>query len=401
MKSRLAKTALLLTVSAVVASAASAAGRETGSVVVRLVTDPSPPGVSWSYSGLGAPFRLGIGGTQRVVSMQAGSYRLLEAALDVGQARTLAAIVCSDPSGDTTVDLGGSAAAIALGAGETVTCTFTHRALGPRPAAEAVRLARRYAPLLRFATGERYRPLRLEDYLASSVLRAGSPPRGTISQSQPTLFSLPTQSAASYLDVRGAQPNANAAQYPVIEQQLDSTHPRPTIYWHLARQPATGRLAIEYWFFYLYNDFQDKHEADWEGATVFLENGTPIGVSYSQHQGRKWAIWSATSTSAGSPLVSVARGSHANYPVPGRYAIRVCWTLGGRHCALTKTHDDATSTGAKLAPSAYDLQPLGGAGFTGSWGSGNYILGVGLTKDRIGDPRRRSDYSDPFAVIPP
>jgi hypothetical protein len=35
--------------------------------------------------------------------------------------------------------------------------------IGPRPAADAVRLARRYAPLLRFATGEHYRPLRLED----------------------------------------------------------------------------------------------------------------------------------------------------------------------------------------------------------------------------------------------
>lgn len=370
--------------------------------MVRLVTDPSPPGVSWSYSGLGAPFRLGIGGTQRVVSgLQPGSYRLLEAAVGLGQARTLTAIACGDPSGDTTVDLGGSAAAIALGAGETVTCTFTHRALGPRPAADAVRLARRYAPLLRFATSERYRPLRLEDYLARSVLRAGSPPRGTISQPQPTLFSLPTTAAASYLDLRGAQPNANPTQYPFIEQQLESTNPRPTIYWHLARQPATGRLAIEYWFFYLYNDFYDKHEADWEGATVFLHNGTPIGVSYSQHQGRKWTPWSSTSASAGSPIVYVARGSHANYPLPGRYAIRVCWTLGGRHCTLTQKLDDATGTGATLAPSAYDLQPLGGAGYTGSWGSGNYILGIGLTKDRISDPRRRSDYSDPFAAIPP
>jgi hypothetical protein len=399
---RLTRVVLLLALSAAAASAAGAAGRETGTIVVRLVTDPSPPGVSWSYSGLGAPFRLGTGATQRIVSgLQAGSYRLLEADVGVGPARTLTAIVCSDPSGDTTVDLGGSTATIALGAGETVTCTFTHRALGPRPAADAVRLARRYAPLLRFATGEHYRPLRLEDYLARSVLRAGSPPRGTISQSQPTLFSLPTASAASYLDVRGAQPNANAAQYPVIEQQLETTSPRPTIYWRRARQPSTGRVAIEYWFYYLYNDFQDKHEADWEGATVFLENGTPIGVSYSQHQGRKWAPWSSTSVSAGSPVVYVARGSHANYPAPGRYAVRVCWTLAGRHCTLTKTYDDAAGTGARLAPSAYDLQPFGGVGYSGSWGSGNYILGIGLTKDRIGDPRRRSDYSDPFAVIPP
>ena len=53
-----------------------------------------------------------------------------------------------------------------------------------------------------------------------------------------------------------------------------------------------------------------------------------------------------------------------------------------------------------MAPSAYDLHDFGGTGYTGNWGSGNYILGVGLTKDRVGDPRRRADYTNPFTVIP-
>jgi hypothetical protein len=250
------------------------------------------------------------------------------------------------------------------------------------------------------ATNEHYRPLRLEDYLAHSVLRAGSPPGGTITQPKPTLFSLPTTPAASYLDVRGAQPNANAALYPSIEQQVESTTPRPTVYWHVVRQTSTGRIAIEYWLLYLYNDFFDKHEADWEGITVFLQGDVPLGVSYSQHQGRKWTPWASTSRSVDTPTVYVARGSHADYPMPGQYAVRVCWTLQGRHCTPTRTRDDARGTGTALAPSAYDLRDFGGIGYTGSWGSGNYILGVGLTKDRIGDPRRRSDYSNPFTVIP-
>jgi hypothetical protein len=119
-------------------------------------------------------------------------------------------------------------------------------------------------------------------------------------------------------------------------------------------------------------------------------------VSYSQHQGRTWKPGAVNK-----PTVYVARGSHANYPTPGQYAVRVCWTLHGRHCTPTRTRDDARGTGTVLAPSAFDLHDFGGNGYTGSWGSGNYILGVGLTKDRIGDPRRRSDYSNPFAVIPP
>jgi hypothetical protein len=397
---RLVQAAPALALAAAAASAAGAAGRETGSIVVQLVTEPSPPGFSWSYSGAGAPFRLGVGGSKRIVSgLDAGTYRLVEAPVDAGAPRTLTGIACSDPSKDTRVDLGGSAAAVALGAGETVTCTFTHRALGPRPAAAALRLARRYAPTLHLASGERYRPLRLEDYLTRTVLRTGSPPNGAISQAKPTLFSLPTTPVTTYLDVRDAQPNAGAALYPGIEQQLESRSARPLVYWHLARQPSTGRIALEYWLFYLYNDFYDKHEADWEGITVFLDGDTPLGVSYSQHQGRKWAPWAAGSTSH-SPGVYVARGSHADYPTAGRYSIRVCWTLRGRHCAPVRSIDDARGGGSVLGPSAYDLHELGGTGYTGSFGSGNYVLGLGLTKDRIVDPRRRSDYSDPFAVIP-
>jgi hypothetical protein len=99
--------------------------------------------------------------------------------------------------------------------------------------------------------------------------------------------------------------------------------------------------------------------------------------------------------------VYVARGSHANYSARGRYSIRVCWTLHARRsCAITPKADVASGTGAKLAPSGYDLQQLGGKPYAGDWGSGNYILGIGRTSDHVIDPRRRSEYTDPFAIIP-
>ncbi len=63
--------------------------------------------------------------------------------------------------------------------------------------------------------------------------------------------------------------------------------------------------------------------------------------------------------------------------------------------------DDANGGGSRLTPAAFDLQEFGGVGYIGSWGSGNYVLGVGLTSDRISDPRRRSEYTNPFAATPP
>jgi hypothetical protein len=379
----------------------AAGAADTGSIVIHLVTDPAPAGVAWSYSGVGQAFQLRASGSAKTVSGLAdGTYRLVEAGASADQAQTLTSLTCADPSGGTTVDLASGTATIALNSSETITCTFTHRALGPRPAANAVQLAKKYAPVLRLASGEHYHPLRLEDYLTKAVLRTGSPPHGTLTQAQPTLFSLPVASTSTYLDVRGAEPNSQASRYPVIEQQLRLARPRPTVYFHLAYEPGQGRIALEYWLFYLFNDFYDQHEADWEGITVVLEDGTPLGAAYSQHQGRTWVAWSALAKTGLHPVVYVARGSHAEYPKAGRYSIQVCWTTrSGRHCSPTPKVDVADGGGSALTPAAYDLQPFAGTGYTGSWGSGTYILGVGPTRDRITDPRRRSEYTNPFAAV--
>ena len=148
-------------------------------------------------------------------------------------------------------------------------------------------------------------------------------------------------------------------------------------------RPSRSRCR---WFTYLHNDFYDKHEADWEGVTVFLHGTNPLGVSYSAHQGRRWSQWSSQSTQGAThPIVYVAHGSHANYSAPGRDGIRVCWTLHSRRqCAVTPKADVATGTGPTLAPTDYDIQRLGGAPYTGDWGSGNYILGIGRTSIAFG-----------------
>jgi hypothetical protein len=394
------RTLVAVAALALAALAVSSAGAtDTGTLVVRLVTDPTPAGVTWTYAGAGSAFRLGTGATaQRTVSLAAGSYHLKETPTAGGPA-SLTALACADPTRDTHGSVAAATADVTLAAGETVTCTFTHRALGPRPAASAVALAAQFAPTLHLASTEHYLPIAMPDYVARTTLHAGAPPLGRIVQQHPTLFSLPVAAGASYLDVRGPQPYLHASQYRTIEQSLEQAR-RPTVYWRIAHQPSTGRLAIEYWFLYLYNDFVDRHEADWEGVTVVVDSGTPLGLSFSQHQGRKWAAWPAALTDD-HPAVYVASGSHANYPLPGSYRVKVCWTLTIRRCTTSTSRDNARGDGATLTASDYDLQPLGGTGFTGSWGSGSYVLGIGLTRDRVVDPRRRSDYSNPFAAVPP
>jgi len=392
------KWLLVALVALVSALPAAAQSRSNGTIVVTVVADPPSPGVNWTYSGAGPLFKLGATATTHTSSVAAGTHRLVETTPAGGPA-TLTALACADPTHDTKTDVKSATAVVALAEGETVTCTFTHRALGPRPSAAAVAMAQQFAPVLHHAAAEHYKPLTMQDYVAQASLRKGTPPRGKLAQSSPTLFSLPTGTAATYLDVRGAEPYLHASRYRTIEQQLEQAHPRPTVYWRIARQPSTGTTAVEYWFLYLYNDFADKHEADWEGVTVFVRDGSPIGSAYSQHQGRAWTPWPAGATDD-HPAVYVAAGSHANYPAPGSYRVKVCFTISIKRCTNAGERDNARGDGTTLASSDYDLVPLGGTGFTGSWGSGNYVLGVGLTRDRIVDPRRRSDYSNPFAAVP-
>jgi VPS62-like protein len=390
--------ALVVALGAVVAAPAGAAG--TGTLVVRLATDPPTAGVSWAYTVGGTAFTLGDASHEHTVAdLATGSYTVTEET-PAGQAATLTAVQCADPSRDSRGSVPTATATVALAAGETVVCTFTHRALGPRPSAAATTLARQFAPIVRLDSSERYRPIALTDYLGLATLRTGTPPRGRTAQPHPTLFSLPTTIGASYLDIRNAEPYLHASRYRTFEQQLQRAQPRPTVYWRIARQLSTGRMAIEYWFFYLYNDFADRHEGDWEHLTVFVANGAPLGVAYSQHQGSTWSAWPATLTSD-HPVVYVAAGSHANYALPGSYPVKVCFTLKIRRCTASRERDTARGNGVTLQPAGYDLQPLAGAGYAGSWGSGTYLLGVGLTKDRVVDPRRRSDYSNPFTAIPP
>jgi hypothetical protein len=380
--------------------AAPARGDATGTVVVQLLTDPTPAGVSWNYTGTGTSFALGQGVTKHSLgSLTAGTYTISERSPDPNRPATLTGITCADTSGDSKGTIANATATIHLAAGETVNCVFVHRALGPMPTSAALSLAQQYAPTLRLSATEHYHPIAAQDFLSRAVLKSGKPAHGVTTQPRPTLFTLPTTPAATYLDVRTAQPNQNASTYRTIEQQLEAAR-RPTVYWRLTRQPSTGRTAIEYWFLYLYNDFADRHEADWEGVTLFLKDGAALGLTYSQHQGRTWTAWPAAAPD-NHPAVYVAAGSHANYPLPGRYRVKVCYTIRVRRCTTTPQRDNALGDGTTLTPDNYDLQQLGGTGYTGNWGSGTYLLGVGLTQDRVTDPRRRSDYSNPFTAIPP
>ena len=99
---------------------------------------------------------------------------------------------------------------------------------------------------------------------------------------------------------------------------------QPTLYAHLATDPEhPGRIALQYWFYYVFNDWNDKHESDWEMVQVVLPaataaealTATPESVAFAQHEGSQVSPWEGGGLIrvGDRPVVYPGQGSHAAY----------------------------------------------------------------------------------------
>jgi hypothetical protein len=87
--------------------------------------------------------------------------------------------------------------------------------------------------------------------------------------------------------------------YDEWSHRLNNGH-APVTYAHIVADPTyPGKLALQYWFFYLFNDFNDKHEGDWEMIQLDFDAATPAQalqtkpslVGFSQHEGAESSHW--------------------------------------------------------------------------------------------------------------
>ncbi|MEZ5248004.1 MAG: hypothetical protein R2713_01950 [Ilumatobacteraceae bacterium] len=109
-----------------------------------------------------------------------------------------------------------------------------------------------------------------------------------------------------HLDLPGNALRPGCA-YERFADELDGV---PTVYARIL--PADGGgLALQYWFFYVYNDWNDRHEGDWEMIQLSFDVADPGAalltaprvVAYAQHEGAELADW-------GGDTVQVVNGTH-------------------------------------------------------------------------------------------
>jgi hypothetical protein len=124
-----------------------------------------------------------------------------------------------------------------------------------------------------------------------------------------------------YLDECGGSHAGDAWAVRQAEGHADVVYGR-------ARRDEEGRLWLQYWFFYYYDDKGllgiEQHEGDWEMVQLRLGDAlTPEAATFAQHAGAQRLSWEqvelADSGEGPALVVYPARGSHASLPRAGSF----------------------------------------------------------------------------------
>ncbi len=195
-------------------------------------------------------------------------------------------------------------------------------------------LAARYSPEVRLVAqmtpcgaGEPFMPIDVDAVLGNDEVALRGPWQGAnLVKVAPTAEDIAGGHTGYHLDFPGDALNPGCS-YEQWERELETTAVATTYARVVSEQ---GQTALAYWFFYIYNDFNNKHEGDWEMIQLDFPAATaaaalkvaPSEVGYSQHDGAERAAWDASKlekVDGTHPVVYPAEGSHANYYEPALY----------------------------------------------------------------------------------
>ncbi len=186
-------------------------------------------------------------------------------------------------------------------------------------------LANLYFPILYYDSAERCYPTNMIYHLNNSNLNLSNPipfQDDFLLKSPPILLdnitNLTNPKISYYMDnIQGdVEDNSNIISH--YENNKDIY--KNVTYVHVKKDKFKGitYTAIQYWFFYVFNDAKNNHEGDWELVEVLLdENEVPAYVACSQHWGGERKKWDDIIFRFGNHvMIFVANGSHANYFEP-------------------------------------------------------------------------------------
>ena len=196
--------------------------------------------------------------------------------------------------------------------------------------AQETALAKRYAPVVRLVAdtdcepGDPYVPISVDLLFDEPTVALRGPWQNAgVVKIGPTAEDLSRGLYQYHLDFPGNALDPGC-DYLHWQRRLTVGHV-PAVYAHVATDPAhPGKLALQYWLFYVFNDWNNLHEGDWEMIQLVFDASsaaqalkrTPVEVGYSQHEGAEKAAWDDDKlerVDGTHPVVHPASGSHANF----------------------------------------------------------------------------------------
>lgn len=199
-------------------------------------------------------------------------------------------------------------------------------AQGDEPDDDLLELAERFAPRIvvreqsqECGPGEPFQPTAVSDVLGRDDVTLTQDDQ---TSQAPSSLDLAGLGGETYLDYPGDPLNPEC-DYDRWSKEISAETP-PTLYAHLATDPAhPGQLAMQYWFWWIYNDWNNRHEGDWEMIQVVFSARTPAealaagpaSVAFAQHEGSETSPWNSPKLlkDGTHPVVYPSEGSHAAY----------------------------------------------------------------------------------------
>ncbi len=206
----------------------------------------------------------------------------------------------------------------------------------PAPETSAEELAEKYVPIteLREETDppcdtsqEQYQPTSVDTVLGNPdvVLQHGPEGGGPLVDIRraPTAQQIAGLGHGYYLNLEGRVLGDTCVYAKAFKKLLEEGKAPAITYAHIAREEGHSGFALQYWFFWYFNQFNDLHEGDWEGMQITFEADTPAVALHEepseiilfQHAGGERASWEdgKVQKEGTHPIVYPAAGSHATF----------------------------------------------------------------------------------------
>jgi hypothetical protein len=282
-----------------------------------------------------------------------------------------------------------------------------------RISSAAEKLAQKYVPITQLreqtdppcdTTEEQYQPTSVDTVLGNPTVllqhAAEGEPLTTIRRA-PTAAQIAGLGEGWYLNLEGAALGDTCVYARAFKKLLEEGKAPAVTYAHIAREAGHPGFALQYWFFWYFNQFNDLHEGDWEGMQITFEANRPAAALHEepseiilfQHAGGERAKWTdgKVQKEGTHPVVYPAAGSHATF-----YDSAVYVENGQHGSGLGCDNTTEPLRELKLRPVLMPEQvvsegPFAWTDYFGRWGEKEKGFNNGPT-----GPQTKTQWSEPF-----